>query len=285
MTIASRLTQATSSVAWALSPEQLLVDDVWKEVTRQFVDPTFAGQGEDGWKKQRLLALQRVSELGPDQEQEVYSVIRKMLSTLNDPYTRFLTPEQFESLTMTMTTTPSKSSSGIGVQLIGGKTGVIIANTIPNSPAEKNGILVGDVIRSVDGIDMVGATAEAVAAKCRGDIGTTVELEIERPTTGGSSNVQKVVVTRTALPTIPVVESSILTKGSVQVAVLKINSFTQETESKVEEQLKRFIENTKPSLSAVVLDLRGNVGGYMPAGVDVAKLFLPPRARIISVRF
>jgi carboxyl-terminal processing protease len=208
-----------------------------------------------------------------------------MLSTLNDPYTRFLTPEQFESLTMTMTTTPSKSSSGIGVQLIGGKTGVIIANTIPNSPAEKNGILVGDVIRSVDGIDMVGATAEAVAAKCRGDIGTTVELEIERPTTGGSSNVQKVVVTRTALPTIPVVESSILTKGSVQVAVLKINSFTQETESKVEEQLKRFIENTKPSLSAVVLDLRGNVGGYMPAGVDVAKLFLPPRARIISVRF
>lgn len=80
-------------------------------------------------------------------------------------------------------------------------------------------------------------------------------------------------------------ESSILTKGSSQVAVLKINSFTQETESKVEEQLKQFIENTKPSLSAVVLDLRGNVGGYMPAGVDVAKLFLPPRARIISVRF
>ena len=152
-------------------------------MTRQFVDPTFAGQGEDGWKKQRLLALQRVSELGPDQEQEVYSIIRKMLSTLKDPYTRFLTPEQFESLTTTMTTSPSKlSSSGIGVQLIGGKTGVIVANTIPNSPAQKNGILVGDVIRSIDGIDMIGATAEAVAAKCRGDVGSTVELEIERPT-------------------------------------------------------------------------------------------------------
>jgi hypothetical protein len=115
----------------ALTPDQLLVEDVWREVGRQFFDPTFNGQGEEGWKKQRLMALEKAAYLGPDDDAQLYAVIRGMLKTLNDPYTRFLTPEQFESLTKTYaTTTPNsdssstnnpmpKTTSGIGVQLIG----------------------------------------------------------------------------------------------------------------------------------------------------------------------
>ena len=89
--------------------------------------------------------------------------------------------------------------------------------------------------------------------------------------------------------------------------IIKINSFTQETEQAVRQELKRLVvavaketekeegsqqtpssststtsEAEAEAVSAIVIDLRGNVGGYMPAGVDVAKLFLPPRARIIS---
>ncbi|KAG7369745.1 carboxyl-terminal protease [Nitzschia inconspicua] len=277
----------TPSSAWALSPEQLLVDDVWREVSRQFVDPTFAGQGEEGWRKQRLQALQKVAELGPDEEKQVYNVIRGMLSTLKDPYTRFLTPEQFESLTTTYASSSSssspkqQSSSGIGVQLIGDNNGgmVVVANIVPNSPAESSGILPGDVIRSIDGVDMTGATAEAVAAKCRGDAGSSVELQIER--SGGGNKSQTLVVNRAVLLSTPVVESTIVSKGSSRIGILKISSFTKETETKVQAQLKEFVEGTSP-VSAVALDLRGNVGGYMPAGVDVAKLFLPPQARIIS---
>ncbi|KAG7345514.1 ClpP/crotonase-like domain containing protein [Nitzschia inconspicua] len=275
----------TSSSAWALSPEQLLVDDVWREVSRQFVDPTFAGQGEEGWRKQRLQALQKVAELGPDEEQQVYNVIRGMLSTLKDPYTRFLTPEQFESLTTTYAASSSsskqQSSSGIGVQLIGDNNGgmVVVANIVPNSPAERSGILPGDVIRSIDGVDMTGATAEVVAAKCRGDAGSSVELQIERSGDGNKS--RTLVVNRAVLLSTPVVESTIVPRGSSRIGILKINSFTKETETKVQAQLKEFVEGTSP-VSAVALDLRGNVGGYMPAGVDVAKLFLPPQARIVS---
>jgi carboxyl-terminal processing protease len=269
-----------NTAANALSPEQLLVDDVWREVTRQFVDPTFAGQGEEGWRQQRVEALKKVAELGPDDEQQVYSVIRTMLASLKDPFTRFLTPEQFESLTSTYATPASAKtqSSGIGVQLNGDYRGVMVANVISNSPAEKSGIQPGDVIRSVDGVDMMGATAEAVAAKCRGDTGSSVELQVER--SGGKQ--LKFVVSRATLPSTPIVESSVVQNGSSRIGILKINSFTKETETMVEEKMKAFVQGKSP-VSAVALDLRGNLGGYMPGGVDVAKLFLPPKARIISV--
>jgi len=313
----------------AMTPDQLLVDDVWREVSRQFVDPTFNGQGEAGWSKQRLLALEKSADLGPDDEDtlRLYRVIRGMLQTLNDPYTRFLTPDQFEALTKAYATKSSSSAtstSGIGVQLIGdsnnnnAKTSstptssgmVVVVNTVGKSPAEKAGILPGDKIRSVDGVDMVGATAEVVAAKCRGETGTTVSIELERPSADEGSSTptsatttttmeRKIVtVMRTPITPIPVIEAStaILSPTNQKVGIVKINTFTKETEALVRQELKQFSRNDSGSNgenqqqqetaatppTVIALDLRGNMGGYMPAGVDVAKLFLPPRARIIS---
>ena len=316
-------------VCLAMTPDQLLVDDVWREVSRQFVDPTFNGQGEEGWKQQRVKAIEQVSEFGPDETNLVYDAIRTMLNTLNDPYTRFLTPEQFETLTKAYatpsTTSIASSTSGIGVQLIddnkanknnnisyGGK--VVVANTFANSPAERAGILPGDAILSIDGVDMIGVTADLVATNCRGETGTTVEIEIEHPIVEGSESStstptsssstsnkrQTVIVTRNPLTSTPVVEAStmVLPASSTnknennnsprKVGILKINSFTKETEKLVRDELKKIIaedqqqQQQQAVLSAIIIDLRGNLGGYMPAGVDVAKLFLPPRSRIIS---
>jgi carboxyl-terminal processing protease len=167
----------------------------------------------------------------------------------------------------------------------GKKGGVVVVNVIPKSPAEKSGILPGDVIRSIDGVDFMGATAEAVAAKCRGETGTSIQVEIERNVNNEPSSKSKrqtITITRAELPNTPDVESSIVQNGSDRLGVLKINSFTQDTEKKVQQEMKQMMEGNPPP-SAIVVDLRGNVGGYMPAGVEVAKLFLQPRARIISV--
>mmetsp|Transcript_31341 Transcript_31341/g.35067 ORF Transcript_31341/g.35067 Transcript_31341/m.35067 type:complete len:560 (-) Transcript_31341:163-1842(-) len=308
-------------VCQAMTPDQLLVDDVWREVDRQFFDSTFNGQGEEGWKKQRLIALEKAAYLGPDDDAILYSVIRGMLQSLNDPYTRFLTPEQYSSLTKAYATNQNsptnpapKPTSGIGIQLIGDNSAtasqpsagmVVVVNTMAKSPAKAAGILPGDFIRSVDGVDMLGATAEAVAAKCRGEIGTTVSIDIERPPVEGQGapNVpldrRTFVVTRTQLATIPMIEAStaVVSPTNQRVGIVKINSFTQDTEQAVRRELQQlsFVregqgdsqtessdQSQLKAISAVVIDLRGNVGGYMPAGVDVAKLFLPPRTRIIS---
>jgi len=87
------------STASAMTEQQLLVADVWREVTLQYIDTTYNGLGEEGWKQKRLQAVKAVTNVGPDDKEVVYTAIRKMLSALNDPYTRFSTPEQYSSLT------------------------------------------------------------------------------------------------------------------------------------------------------------------------------------------
>ena len=265
------------SKAYALTPEQLLVDDVWKEVNRQYVDRTFNGQGEEGWRKQRLDAVTKVGKLGPDEEEKVYSVIRTMLDYLGDRYTRFLTPDQYESLTSYAKGVSSKG--GIGVQLMGDPaTGKIVALNVMG-PAAKSGMLPGDIILKINDEDVEGATAEVVAAKCRGETGTEVTLAIQHGGDGKPSNeIQTIVVTRGLIKSVPVESSTYVSeKTKKKIGVIKVSSFNLETEKQVIEALDE-VRRT----SAVVLDLRGNPGGYMPAGINVAKLFLPPQARVIS---
>ena len=94
-----------------------------------------------------------------------------MLSKLNDPYTRFLTPEQFESLAGfakgTTTVEQEKNAGGLGVQLMADpKTGgVVVMNVVGDGPAGNNGVLEGEVILGLDGERVVGNTAEVVAGR------------------------------------------------------------------------------------------------------------------------
>jgi carboxyl-terminal processing protease len=267
----------TKSRANALTEEQALVDDVWKEVNRQFFDRTFHGMGEEGWKKQRLDSVKKVTGMGPDDQEQVYKVIRKMLETLGDPYTRYLTPDQYESL---YAYAKGGASSGIGVQLLGDPSSgkIVVINTVKDGPAQKAGVLPGDIIVQVDGYAIDGATAEVVAAKCRGDMGTEVTLAIRHGGDGKPEDkVSQIPVTRASIKNNPV-ETSIITVNGKQVGLIKLSSFSQETVSQVTEALNQ----VKSKTSALVLDLRGNGGGYMPAGVDVAKMFLAPNARVIS---
>jgi carboxyl-terminal processing protease len=270
--------------ASALTEQQVLVDDVWREVTRQFVDKTYNGLGEEGWRKKRLEAVKKVANVGPDDTEVVYSTIRTMLNALGDPYTRFLAPDQYESLT-SYARGGTLSAAGIGVQLLLDPTsgGVVVLSTVQNGPAAKAGVLPGDVILEVDGMDVQSATAEVVAVKCRGDVGSTVTLAIRH---GSSSNNPSLLsstttfaLTRAEIKVSPVESSTFVSDKGKKVGLIKLSSFNQETASQVMEALN---DVKSHGASSIVIDIRGNAGGYMPAGVDVAKLFLPPQSRVIS---
>ena len=267
--------------AKALSEQQLLVDDVWKEVTRQFVDKSYNGLGDTGWRQRRLEAVQKVTNLGPDDSEQVYASIRTMLQALGDPYTRFLTPDQYEALTATYARNTPTTSAGIGVQLLlDPRSGhVMIINTVSDGPAAKAGILPGDVVMQVDGVDVQSATAEVVAAMCRGEAGTTVTLAI-RHDRATSSPTTQLTVTRAPIE-IKSVESSVFRSDrGKKIGLVKISSFNQQdTVPKVRQALKDVKDQ---GASILVLDLRGNAGGYMPAGVEVAQLFLPRQALIMT---
>lgn len=262
------------SQALALTEEQLLVTDVWKEVTRQYLDTTYNGMGDEKWKAKRLEAVKKVTNFGPGEDEKVYEAIRTMLNSLDDPYTRFLTPDQYDALA----TYARGDSAGVGVQLsVDPKSGqVVVLNTVPGAPAEKGGVMPGDVIVEVDGMDMTTAPAEVVAAKCRGAIGTNVNLTVRHAKDG--SKTTDLTLERAKVQVNPVKTGMTTVKGK-KYGILQLPSFSQETTKQVVEGLRQL---QKDSVDALVIDVRGNAGGYMPAGVDVAKLFLPANARIIT---
>lgn len=259
----------------AMTENQQFVSDVWWAVTAQFFDPTFNGLGKDGWRSKKTEAIQAVADTGPEDETIVAEAIQKMLSHLGDPYTRYLPKDKFETLTVYAT---GGNAAGIGVQLLENpRTNTVsVMATSPGGPAEKTGIRAGDTILEVDGEVLKDTTADIVAAKCRGGAGSQVTVLIQHD---GKAAPERITLTREKLQQNAVSASTFVSASGKRVGLLKVPSFSTETVNQVVEGI-RTIQNSEAQVIAI--DLRGNVGGYMPAGVDMAKLFLPRRAHIIA---
>src|SRR5688572_8480014 len=110
-------------------------------------------------------------------ERAVYGAIDGMLRTL-DPHSKFLDPKNFKSLREDQT--GSYAGLGIQVQSMFGKV-TIVSRPFPDSPAEKAGLRVGDMITHVDGKPTLGLSVEVVVGKLRGVAGTDVKITIARP--------------------------------------------------------------------------------------------------------
>ena len=112
-------TSPLPSIVWsqatAITESQRQVQDVWFSVSSQFYDQSFNGLGDEGWRQKERDALKEVEDLGPEDDELVTSAINKMLSYLGDPFTRYLPPAKFETITNYAT---GKATAGVGVQLL-----------------------------------------------------------------------------------------------------------------------------------------------------------------------
>lgn len=279
--------------ALALTENQQFVADVWFAVTAQFFDPTFNGLGEDGWRAKEKEALRAVADTGPDDEDLVVGAIDHMLAALDDPYTRFLPRDKYEALTAYATGGGSRGA-GIGVQLLEDPRtgGVVVMATTREGPAAAAGVQAGDAIVSINGESMGAASADVVAAKCRGEPGTKVEVEILRRNGDGDKGgtrpqkvlVERITLTRAKIKSNPIEASTFISEGGRTIGVLRVPSFSTNTVTEMVEGLRSIRQGgtSSKALDALAIDLRGNVGGYMPAGVDAAKLFLPAGSHIAA---
>lgn len=238
------------------SPKNV-VDEAWQIVNREYVDGTF---NQQDWQatRQQLLSKNYTSK------EQAYEAIRAALKPLNDPYTRFLDPEQFQALT----NQTSGELSGVGIRLaIDDKTKMLkVVEPIENSPASKADIKAGDGILAIDGKATKGMSIEDASALIRGEVGTSVTLKLSREGKG----VFDTKLTRAQIE-LPSVHSSLKQEGNLQVGYIRLDEFS----SHAAEQMKRAIKNLEAQKAdAFVLDLRGNPGGLLQASVEIARMWL-----------
>lgn len=206
-----------------------------------------------------------------DDQALVYGAIKGMIQALGDKHSGYMTPAE----SRINATSLSGELEGIGATVeISGKYLKIIS-PIPNSPAEKIGILPGDTVTKVNGEDIAGQDLYTIISKVRGPAGTKVKLLIVRE---GETAPLEFEVTR-AKVIIASVESKMLAND---IAYVKVNEFGAKTSGELQTQLKTLMAQ-KPK--GIILDLRNNGGGYVNTAVDVASHFISRGKVLLIERF
>ncbi len=159
-----------SPTALALTAQQQLVMEAWRIVNRAYVDETFNHQN---WWFVRQQALKKPLNTWED----AYGVIQTMLADLDDPYTRFLPPEQYQSLQ----TNTAGELLGVGLQIAKADNGSIrVIAPIESSPAEGAGLQPQDQILAINTFPTDAMSLDEAAARMRGPAGTVVTLTVNR---------------------------------------------------------------------------------------------------------
>ena len=199
------------------------------------------------------------TDASPDETSLTYAAIRGVLSSLDDPYTRFLSPEQF----LEMQRENRGTFTGVGVELQVQGDRVLIAVVVPDSPASQAPLERGDEIVRVGGVSVVGKTTDAVGALLKGDEGTSVSVDIQR-----SGKTLHFTLTRREVR-YPHFEYHVM-DGSI--GYMHLTMFDEQAADNVEKAFQSF---SKQGVKAYIFDLRDNPGGLLTAAVDVASKFIP----------
>ena len=209
-----------------------------------------------------------------DRKVLVEGAIKGMIGALDDPYSMYMTPEefkqslegisgQFEGIGATIGTVDAKGASSSCADL-GPDCRMVIVAPIKGAPAEAAGLLPGDVVTHIDGVSVDGQTLEAARGKVRGPKGTPVVLTIER---GGAPG-RDIEVVRAVIVT-PEIEAEDLAGGTV--GYIRLSGFSDNASGQLREALT---EDLRAGRTKLILDLRGNPGGFVTAARDVASEFL-----------
>ena len=216
-----------------------------------------------------MAAIESTSADAEDLESAVMKGAIPQMLALLDPHSQFLEPTPFVRLREEQ----AGSYAGVGMQIALFNGDTIVEHPFPGTPAFRAGVMPGDAIRVVDGKTTEGHSLNAVANLVRGIRGTVVRLGLERE---GENQLVELDVTRDSIPRPTVPLSFLLEPG---IGYIHISSFGETTSDEVDQALRALNEH---GLEGLVLDLRGNRGGLLGAGVHVAGQFLEEDMLVVS---
>jgi carboxyl-terminal processing protease len=195
-----------------------------------------------------------------DNQKIVYGAIEGMAKSLGDPYTSFFDPEQSKQFNDDL----SGYFSGIGAEVGIKKDQLTIVSPLKGTPAEKAGLMPGDIIIKIDNNDATGMTVEEAVKLIRGKKGTEVVLNIYRDSWLTSKDIK---IIRDTIK-VPSVEWELKNND---VAYIQIFQFDQSLSLDFK---KIAIEILNSPAKKIILDLRNNPGGYLELSQEIAGWFL-----------
>ncbi len=203
---------------------------------------------------------------------KVYGSIKGLVDSYGDPYTQFFAPKEAKTLAQDL----SGQFTGVGMIVdVAADKSLVVTSPIKGSPAELAGIRTGDKILFIDDVDVSTLNQNQAVEKIRGPVGTPVTITLMH---AGQTTFYKVTVIRKVID-FPVIETEQLQNGIFEI---KFYEFTDNSAKLFQNALREFVKSGNNKL---IIDLRGNPGGYLDAAVDIGSWFLPQGKIIVKEDF
>ena len=248
------ITFFVSNVSMAYTPQQLY-DQVWKLVNTKYVDQSNNSQNWASWRHKYDNEIKT--------NEDAYVAIDTMLASLNDPYTKFLDPKEFEEENSSI----KGSLKGIGVQIGVRDSKLLIIAPMEDTPGERAGLLAEDEILEIDGESTKGISVDKAADKIRGEEGTVVTLLIKRK--GQPNKIYK--ITRAEIEVKAVSQKKPFdTKLDNSIGYIRLSSFI--SRNAATEFLNALEKNADKK--GYIVDLRSNPGGLLTNAIVISDMLL-----------
>ncbi|OEG00128.1 peptidase S41 [Vulcanibacillus modesticaldus] len=195
-----------------------------------------------------------------------------MVQALDDPHSTYMDAEEAKEFFSSL----KDSFEGIGAEVTMENGRVTIIAPIKGSPSEKAGLKPRDQIIKVNGESLEGLSLYEAVNKIRGPKGTKAELEIVRP---GITETITITVIRDEIP-IQTVHSSTISTRKGLIGKIEITNFGEKTATEFKKALTE-LENQK--IKGLIIDLRGNPGGYLQSVVEIGNLLVPNKGIIVQI--
>jgi carboxyl-terminal processing protease len=203
----------------------------------------------------------------PTDQKKIYGAIRGLTESYGDPYTVFFPPADAQVFNENV----NGSFGGVGMEL-GQKDGAItVVAPLKGSPAEAAGIKTGDKVVMIEATSTDGMAIDEAVKFIRGPKGASVKLTLVR---AGVAQPIVVSIVRDTI-NVPIID----TKDSGGVFTIALYSFSPDSPAQFRDALRQYFKSGDTKL---VLDLRGDPGGYLQAAVEIASYFLPVGDTIVT---
>ncbi|MDE2172475.1 MAG: S41 family peptidase, partial [Patescibacteria group bacterium] len=223
------------------------------------------------WKVWSILDQKYVAAASTTVDDKIYGAIQGLTDSYGDPYTVFFPPTESKMFEEDI----SGDFEGVGMEIGIKDKQLQVVTPIKGSPADRAGVRAGDYILAIDGTSTASMSSDEAVKLIRGPKGTNVKITFLIQ--GAGKPVNKV-LTRDVI-NIPTLETSTEPGG---IFVIKLYSFTSQSPDLFRSALRDFVVSGDHKL---ILDLRGNPGGYLDAAWDMASWFLPAGKVVVTEDF